>query len=93
MTEYADRLKGMTDAELSAEWVAVMTARVETDNREAQLDAIDAVAEEVNARYARTSFTSLVITPKDALAVTEHLKRWIGAVDSDWFGPEHDEDD
>lgn len=93
MTEYAGRLRGMTDDELSTEWVAVMTARVEPDNREAQLDRIDAVAEEVNSRYESASFTSLVITPKDALAVTEHLKRWIGVVDSDWFGPERDEVD
>jgi hypothetical protein len=82
----------MADNELSAEWVRVMVAEVKPDNREAQLAAIDAVADEINTRYQEASFSSLVITPEDALAVTEHLKRWIGAKDSDWFGPDQEED-
>ena len=91
MTTYDNRLKALTDDELSAEWVAVMTAKVEPDNREAQLAAIDAVGEEVNSRYREGGSSSLVITPKDALAVADHLKRLIGAKDSDWFGLEqHD---
>jgi hypothetical protein len=52
----------------------------------------NAVADEVNTRYQEASFSSFVITPEDALAVTEHLKRWIGAKDSDWFGPDQEED-
>jgi hypothetical protein len=90
VSEHDRRFEGMTDDELSAQWVAVMTARVESGNREAQLAAIDAVAREVNSRYEEAGFSSLVITPKDALAVTEHLKRLIGAADTDWFGPEED---
>lgn len=90
MTEYNERLGEMSDDELSAEWVAVMTANAESGNREAQLAAVEAVAGEVNSRYERASFSSLVITAQDALAVTEHLKRLIGAADTDWFGPEKD---
>lgn len=92
MTDYRRGLRDMTDDELSAEWVRVMVAEVEPGNRQAQLAAIDAVADEVNARYQEANFLSLVITPEDALAVTEHLKRWIGAKDSDWFGPDQEED-
>ena len=88
MTDYGVLLEDMTDDELSAEWVAVMTATVEPGNREAQLAAIEAVASEVNSRYEKASFLALVITPKDALAVTEHLKRLIGGIDEEWFGPD-----
>ena len=91
MTEYRQSLRDLTDQELSTEWVRVMVAEVEPDNRDAQLAAIDAVADEVNARYRKTDFLSLVITPEDALAVTEHLKRWIGAEDSDWYGSKDEE--
>ena len=69
-----------------------MVSDVEPDNRDAQLAAIDSVADEVNARYREANFMSLVITPEDALAVTKHLKRWIGAKDSDWFGPKDEKD-
>jgi hypothetical protein len=93
MAEYRQGLKEMADDELSAEWVQVMVAEVEPDNREAQLAAIDAVADEVNTRYQEGGFSLLVITPEDALAVTQHLKRWIGAKDSEWFGPDQGEDD
>lgn len=92
VTDYSERLEVMTDDELSAKWVAVMTATVEPGNREAQLAAIDAVAGEVNSRYEKASFSSLVITPKDALAVTEHLKRLIGGIDEERFGPEPDDE-
>lgn len=83
----------MTDDELSAEWVRVMVIELEPDNRDAQLAAIDAVTDEINVRYERGSVSSLVITPEDALTVTKHLKRTIGAKDSDWFGPEDAEDE
>lgn len=92
MTKYRTRLEAMADDELSAEWVAVMTAEFEPGNRETQLAAIDAVAEELNSRYEQTRFASLAITPKDAKAVTDHLKRWIQASDSDWFGPGEEAD-
>ena len=81
----------MADDELSAEWVRVMVAEVEPNNREAQLAAIEAVADEVNNRYQAAQFLSLVITPEDALAVTAHLKRWIGAKDSEWFGQDQED--
>ena len=87
MTDYRTSLSDMTDHELSAEWVRVMVVEVEPDNRDVQLAAIDAVREEINVRYENGSVKSLVITPEDALAVTEHLKRSIGENDSGWFGP------
>lgn len=89
---YGERLRGMTDDELSAEWVSVMTARVEPANRQAQLASIEAVRDEINSRYEQANFSSLVITAEDALAVTEHLKKWIGVKKSDWFGPDQSED-
>lgn len=92
MTEYRQSLRGMTDDELSSEWVRVMVEEVEPDNRDAQLEAIEAVGDEINERYEAGSVSSLVITPKDALTVTKHLKRTIGAKNSDWFGPEDEED-
>ena len=57
----------MADDELSAEWARVMVAEEEPGSRAAQLAAIDAVADEVNTRYHEASFSSLVITPEDAL--------------------------
>ena len=93
VTDYRRSLRDMTDDELSAEWVRVMVIELEPDNRDAQLAAIDAVTDEINVRYERGSVSSLVITPEDALTVTKHLKRTIGAKDSDWFGPEDAEDE
>ena len=92
VSDYRESLRDMTDDELSTEWVRVMVEEVEPDNRQAQLAAIDAVGAEINLRYETGSVSSLVITPEDALTVTKHLKRMIGAKDSDWFGPEDEAD-
>jgi hypothetical protein len=92
VTEYRQSLRDMTDDELSTEWVQVMVAVVEPDNRDAQLAAIDAVWDEINVRYENGSVSSLVITPEDALTVTKHLKNTIATKDSDWFGPKNKQD-
>lgn len=92
MSDYRESLRDLTDDELSTEWVRVMVEEVEPQNREAQLAAIDAVGDEINVRYEKGMVSSLVITAEDALTVTKHLKRRIGATDSGWFGPKSDED-
>jgi hypothetical protein len=92
VSDYRQSLRDMTDDELSSEWVRVMVEQVEPDNREAQLAAIDAVGDEINVRYEKGIVSSLVITAEDALTVTKHLKRTIGATDSGWFGPKGDEE-
>lgn len=92
VTEYRQSLRDMTDDELSTEWVRVMVEEVEPDNRDAQLAAIDAVGDEINVRYEAGSVSALVITPEDALTVTKHLKRTIGARNSDWYGPKEEEE-
>lgn len=92
MAEYRQRLRDMTDDELSTEWVRVMVEEVKPDNRDAQLAAIDAVGDEINVRYEAGRVSALVITPEDALTVTKHLKRTIGAKNSDWFGSKEEED-
>ncbi|HXV70913.1 MAG TPA: hypothetical protein VEB69_05870 [Acidimicrobiia bacterium] len=92
MTDYRKSLGGMTDVELSSEWVRVMVEEVEPGNRDAQLAAIEAVGDEINERYEQGSVSSLVITARDALTVTKHLKSTIGAKASDWFGRNGDED-
>lgn len=92
MTDYRKSLGDMTDVELSSEWVRVMVEEVEPGNRDAQLAAIEAVGHEINERYEKGSVSSLVITAKDALTVTKHLKSTIGANDSDWFGRNGEED-
>jgi hypothetical protein len=90
MAQYQDQLKAMTDDELSAEWVRVMTVGIDADTREAQLAAIDEVAHEVNIRYEQAGFGALVMTPKDAKAVADHLKRLIATDEAGWFGEDED---
>lgn len=92
MTQYQDQLKAMTDDELSAEWVRVMTIGIEADSRQAQLAAIEDVAHEVNIRYEQTGFDQLVMTPEDAKAVANHLKRLTAADTDSWFGENEEPD-
>lgn len=51
----------------------------------AQLAAIEDVAQEVNFRYEQTGFDQLVMTPNDAKAVADHLKRLTAEDGSGWF--------
>jgi hypothetical protein len=81
----------MTDDELSSEWVRVMTVGIDTDSRQALLAAIEDVAQEVNVRYEQTGFDQLVMTPEDAKAVADHLKRLTGEDGDSWF-EENEED-
>ena len=91
MTQYQDQLKAMSDDELSSEWARVMTVGIDTDSRQAQLAAIEAVAQEVNVRYEQTGFNQLVMTPQDAKAVADHLKRLTAEDGNGWFD-ENEED-
>ena len=84
MTRYEEDLKTMSDDELSAEWVRVMTVGIDADTRQAQLSAIEDVTREVNLRYEQTGFDQLVMTPEDVKAVADHLKRLTADTDS-WF--------
>ena len=81
-------LRAMSDQELSTEWVRVMTVEIDSDSRTAQLDAIDEVVAEINARSERAPSTSLIITPRDALAVSDYLKNTITAGGSGWYEEE-----
>ena len=83
-----EELKGLTDEELSAEWVRAMTVPIDHEDRTAQLAAIDAVVSEINARYESGQSTSLIISPADALAVSEFLKSTITASGSGWYDEE-----
>lgn len=85
MNTYQDQLKAMTDDELSSEWVRVMTVGIDAATRQAQLSAIEDVAQEVNVRYEQTGFGQLVMTPEDAKAVADHLKRLTAEDGSSWF--------
>ena len=91
MTQYQDRLKAMTNDELSSEWVRVMTVGIDADSRQAQLAAIEAVAQEVNVRYEQTGFDQLVMTPEDAKAVADHLKRLTSEDGDGWFDESEEE--
>ncbi|MDX1467777.1 MAG: hypothetical protein R3258_00395 [Acidimicrobiia bacterium] len=81
-------LRAMSDQELSAEWVRAMTVEIDPDNRTAQLATIDEVVAEINARSERAPSTSLIITPDDALAVSEYLKSTITAGGTGWYEEE-----
>lgn len=78
----------MTDDELSAEWVRVMTVRMEPENRMAQLAAVDAVVDELNARYESGRTKTLAVNPADAKKVADHLKSLVRQDDPGWFGPD-----
>lgn len=86
MSTYEEELQAMTDEELSKEWVAVMTTRIDPLKRESQLEAVDSVTHEINQRYEKGGFSDLIVSAKDAQTVTEHFKRLIRAGDVDWFG-------
>ncbi len=85
MSQDQERLRAMSDEELSSEWVRAMTASIAADNRDERMAAIESVAREVNERYERTGFTSLVVTPEDAQAVSEHLKGLTATGNEGWF--------
>lgn len=93
MTHYRDQLQAMTNDELSAEWVRVMTVGIGADSRQAQLAAIDDVAYEVNVRYEQGGFDKLVMKPKDVKAVADHLKRLTATGEDGWFGQTDEPDD
>lgn len=88
MSTRAQKLRAMSDQELSTEWVRAMTVEIDPDNRAAQLAAIDEVVAEINARYERAPSTSLLITLDDALAVSKYLKSTIAAGGSGWYEDE-----
>jgi len=85
MSTYAQELKAMTDDQLSAEWVRAMTVPIDRGDRRAQLAVIEEVAAEVNTRYEKAQFSSLVITAADAITVSEHMKKLIKADEVGWF--------
>lgn len=92
MSTYEAQLQAMTDEELSKEWVAVMTRHGDPESRKSQLEAVDTVTHEINQRYERGGFSSLIVSAEDAQTVTEHFKRLIGAGEVDWFGEKETEE-